>query len=139
MVCSAVGHSILRSSKTPVTNPQLAVCTSWIGTPSESASLRRMLLGGRSEGPIEPGVGAEDFSQHLAMDTVMALRPLAGRKERHVVEAIACERDAHISHALGVAAQFESQAVRAADEASRTARHHEALATKLGKDRLGYN
>src|SRR5262245_66307120 len=57
-------------------------------------------LGGRSKGRIEPGVGAEDFSQHLAMDAVMALRPFAGRKERHFVEAIARECDAHMSHAL---------------------------------------
>jgi hypothetical protein len=99
----------------------------------------RMLLGGCSEGPIEPGINAEDFSQHLGIDAVMALRPLAGRKERHVVEAIARERDAHMSNALGVAAQLESQAVRAADEARRTARDYEALATKLGNDRLGYS
>ena len=98
-----------------------------------------MLLGGGSEDPIEPGINAEDFSQHLGMDAVMALRPLAGRKERHVVEAIARERDAHMSHTLGVAAQLESQAVGAADETSRAARHHEALATKQGEDRLGYS
>ena len=43
----------------------------------------------------------------------MALRPFAGRKEGHVVKAIARERDAHMSYALGVTAQLESQERRA--------------------------
>jgi hypothetical protein len=43
-----------------------------------------------------------------------------------------------MSYASGVAAQLESQAIVAADEASRTACHHEALTTKLGKNRLRY-
>ena len=98
-----------------------------------------MLLGRCSQGPIEPDIGAEDFLQHLAMDAVIALRPLADRKKRHIVEFIVRDRDAHMSHAFGVTAQLDSQAVRAADEASGTARHHEALATKLRKDRLGYS
>jgi hypothetical protein len=40
----------------------------------------RMLLGRCSEGPKEPNIGAEDFLQHLGMDAVIALRPLADRE-----------------------------------------------------------
>jgi hypothetical protein len=58
------------------------------------------VLGGCSEGPIEPGIYAEDLLQHLGMDAVMALRPFTGRKEGHVVKAVALEREAHMSYAL---------------------------------------
>ena len=71
------------------------------------------------------------------MDAVIALRPLAHREKRQVVEAVVGDRDAHMSHALGVTARLESQAVRAANEAGGAARRHEALATKPGKDRPG--
>jgi hypothetical protein len=87
---------------------------------------------------MEPSIYAEDLLQHLGMDAVMALRPFTGREEGHVVKAIVRERDAHMSYAQGVAAQLESQAIGAADEASRTARNHDALATELGKNRLRY-
>ena len=96
-----------------------------------------MLLGRCSQGTREPDIGAEDFLQHLGMDAVIALRPLADREKRHVVETIVRDRDAHMSHAFGVTAELESQAVRAGNEASGTARRHEAPATKLGKDGLG--
>src|SRR5262249_10889742 len=71
------------------------------------------------------------------MNTVMAPWPLASPKERHVVQVIGSERDAHMCHTLGVAAHLKGQTVRAADETSRTGHHHETLATKLRKDRLG--
>src|SRR5262245_30149912 len=93
--------------------------------------------GRRPDIPHEPGIGAEDFLQHLAMDAVIAPRPLAGREKRQVVEAVVGDCDAYMSHALGVTAELERQTVRAANETSGTARRHEALATKPGKDRPG--
>jgi hypothetical protein len=71
------------------------------------------------------------------MDAVIALRPLADREKRHVVETIGRDRDTHMSHAFWVTAQLESQAVRAGNETSGSARRHEALATKLCKDAPG--
>ena len=96
-----------------------------------------MLLGRYSQGPREPDIGAEDFLQHLGMDAVIALRPLADRKKSHIAETIVRDPNAHMSHAFGVTAQLESQAVRAGNETSGTARRHEAPATKLCKDGLG--
>src|SRR5262245_16563857 len=96
-----------------------------------------MLSGRRPQVPQEPRIRAEDFLKHLAMDPVIAPRPLADREKRQVVEAVVGDRDAHMSHALGVMAQLESQTVRAANEASGAAPHYEALATKPGKDRPG--
>lgn len=98
-----------------------------------------MLLGRCSQGTREPDIGAEDFLQHLGMDAVIALRPLADRKKSHIAETIVRDPNAHMSHAFGVTAQLDSQAVRAANEAGGTARHHETLATKVRKDRLGYD
>src|SRR5262245_17720166 len=97
----------------------------------------RMLSGRRPEVPHEPGIRGEDFFQYLAMDAVIAPRPLADREKSHVVEAIVGDCDAHMRHALGVTARLERQTVRAAYEISGTARRHEALATKPGKDRPG--
>jgi hypothetical protein len=48
-----------------------------------------MLLGRCSQGTREPDIGAEDFLQHLGMDAVIALRPLADRKKSHIAETIA--------------------------------------------------
>src|SRR5262245_20094846 len=87
--------------------------------------------------PDEPGIRTEDVLQHLAMDAVIAARPLAGREKRQVVEAVVGDCDTYMSHALGVTAELERQTVRAANETSGTARRHEALATKPGKDRPG--
>jgi hypothetical protein len=96
-------------------------------------------LGGKLQRPREPGISIEDLLQHLATDAVTAPRPLASLKERHAVEAVGCERDMHMRHALGVISQLESQTVCAANEASRAGHRHEALATKLRKDRLSYS
>ena len=60
-----------------------------------------MLLGRCSQGTREPDIGAEDFLQHLAMDAVIALRPLADRKKRHIAEAIVRDRRAHGSRVWG--------------------------------------
>jgi hypothetical protein len=61
-----------------------------------------MLLGRCSEGPKGPNIGAEDFLQHLGMDAVIALRPLADREKRHVVETKLMER-------LGIADEMKSR------------------------------
>jgi molybdate transport system substrate-binding protein len=61
-----------------------------------------MLLGRCLEGPKEPDIGAEDFLQHLEMDAVIALRPLADREKRHVVETKLMER-------LGIADEMKSR------------------------------
>ena len=71
-----------------------------------------MLLARCSQGTREPDIGAEDFLQHLGMDAVIALRPLADRKKSHIAETIVRDPNAHMSHAFGVTAQLDSQAVR---------------------------